>query len=332
MSIGFLENFKIFCNWGSKTYEYKYHALRKDTRFTIFDLPQETADLSGIKVMIFGWHGVHLNKYYTTKHRFYSKKIANLESREEAYEMSKKYYNVPVRLLLVQDLHTNDYDGGVSGLAKLVNEKFHGVITPYLHNPVMDRFRQMLKKDINVIHLPHHIDSNNFKERPVKKTKDVLLFGNDAENFYPFRNRLFNILKSSDLKINYLPKPTNYFRYYPKSSDAALSTLMNKSRLTVCTSSKFDYLLGKYFEASMSGSVICGNMPKDGEAIWGDNYLKLSPSMTDERIMDKIREFLDSDKDREISNVMLSRMNHYHLDQYANHMYSEIAKCFALRT
>ena len=75
-------------------------------------------------------------------------------------------------------------------------------------------------------------------------------------------------------------------------------------------------MFGKYFEASMSKSIVCGNMPKDGENIWNDNYINLDYTMTDEEIINILKKAL---KYKSIlikkSNTMYSKMNDYQLNK-----------------
>ena len=96
---------------------------------------------------------------------------------------------------------------------------------------------------------------------------------------------MYHLLKDSKYRVNIWEGFRNYFRFNEKISNKKLSEEINKSWLTICTSSKYNLLLGKYFETSMSNSTVCGNMPEDGKNICRDNYIELNPEMSDEEII-----------------------------------------------
>ena len=71
-------------------------------------------------------------------------------------------------------------------------------------------------------------------------------------------------------------------------------------------------ILGKYFETSMSNSVVCGDMPKDGEKIWNNNYIKLTNEMSDDEIISVIKNALtDKNKLEHYITEMLTVMKNY---------------------
>ena len=78
MVILFLENNKIFAKWASKTYEYKYDKICNDKRFKVIDIDDNLDDLNinNYNTIIFGWHGIPINKYYNDgPHEYYKKHI-----------------------------------------------------------------------------------------------------------------------------------------------------------------------------------------------------------------------------------------------------------------
>ena len=231
------------------------------------------------------------------------------------------------KIQVVQDLHDHDYQGGIDGLIQhLKKHSFYGILTPY-RTANLKRITNALPA-LRVYHIPHHIDSEVFKPYGLEKTVDIFLFGNCDQKYYPFRHRLKKLLreeKDGKLRITVWDGIKNYFKYDESKSGANLAKMINKSWLTICTKSKFDMLLGKYMEVSMSGSVVCGDMPEDGKSIWGENYLALTEDMSDREILTAIRSAL-SDKQQltKWSQTMLEKMDAYKLSAFAEHIHEII--------
>jgi ligand-binding sensor protein len=80
-------------------------------------------------------------------------------------------------------------------------------------------------------------------------------------------------------------------------------------------------LLGKYFETSMSGSVVCGDISEDGEQTWKDNMIYIDDSMSDEEIIKEIKEAL-LDKEKLIVKMeeMKKRMEKYYLSNFTSNL------------
>ena len=115
------------------------------------------------------------------------------------------------------------------------------------------------------------------------------------------------------------------FKKTKNISNNKLSQAINESWLTICTSSKFDLLLGKYFETSMSGSIVCGNMAEDGKEIWKGNFIKLTPEMSDDEIFKVLAKELKF-KSKLIKKIkkMLPIMEEYHLSKFSQKLYNYI--------
>lgn len=328
----FVENKKIYEKWASKTYPYKCDRIEQDRRFKFVDIGEGHIDvkkLENIDTLIFGWHGIPINKYYTSRHSFYAKKVAGLEESEHIKKIIKPVLDLPCKkYIVVQDMHDEDYLGGVEGLINYIKQTgINGIITPYLETDSIRKCQKHIP-ELDIIWLPHHIDSKFFRNwKKGDKKYDILLFGNDHAKFYPFRNRLIRLLSSKEdiFVIHKIDKPRNYFRYNAAVSDRKLSTKISESWLTLCTPSKLDYLLGKYFETAMSGSVVLGNMATDGEKIWEDNYIQLDPSMSDEEILETVSNALDNKKDLlSKAQLMENKISYYSLDNFTEHLVAKL--------
>lgn len=325
----FLDNYKIFKNWASKTYQYKINEIQKDNRFFYKDIDDDIQiNINDFDNVIFGWNMIPISKYYTIKRNYYQKHIENLEDTDKIKNYLEQYLKIKSKYLIIQDFNCDhDYKNGLNGLISYLKENnINNIITPYLKNYGIRKIKNKIKK-INIIHVPHHIKSEYFKNWSNEKKYDIFIFGNKSNNFYPFRYRLYNLLKKheKDFNIVFWEGFRNYFRFNNSISNENLSKKINNSWITICTSSKFNLLLGKYIETSMSGSVICGDLPKDGTEIWNNNMIELKNNMSDEEILSIIKTNLnDKKKLNEIINNNVKKMETFHLKNYTNKLHNKI--------
>ncbi len=164
----------------------------------------------------------------------------------------------------------------------------------------------------------HYINPEIFKDwgRTVKKDIDVLCFGAAGWTHYPFRERLFNLLKknSSKLKVFFLEHPGYGSERTHNVTNETLSKLINRAKMTVVTPSYFDFFLKKYIEVALSNSTLIGNLPSGEDD--GLNYegciIELSPSMSDEEILNKITEYAGENRDDERKAIAKKAMHIAH--------------------
>ena len=323
----FIDNTKIFKKWASKTYEYKINTIRENPKFVFVDIDDiDSVNANDFETVIFGWNATYISKFYTTKYNFYRKYIENLEFEHQMKEKLKDFLKIENKFLIVQDLFDADYYKGVENLCKYLKRyKFNGIVTPYYKIQSIDFVLERIP-ELDIIHVPHHIDSNNFKDYGLKKKYDIFLFGNTS-TVYMFRARIKDLLQKNKDKFNVViwDKYRNYFKHEAHKSNDRLSRVINQSWLTICTPSNYDMLLGKYFETSMSNSTVCGNMPEDGKNIWRDNYIELNPEMSDEEIINSLERAL---KYKSVlikkSKTMMYKMKKYHLNKFSNKLYNMI--------
>ena len=332
MKILFIYNYKIFKNWASKTYEYKINEIIKNEMFDSFDIDNinENIKLENYEKVIFGWNTIPISKYYTIKHEFYKKKIKNLESKDEIGKKIMPFMNIPNKYLIIQDFNCpHDYKNGLLSLIEyLEKHKINNLITPYFKNNGI-KFIKSKIKNIKIFYLPHHINSDFFKNYNLEKEYDIFLFGNISPKFYPFRNRIFKLLAKNKDKFNFkfMDGIRNYFRFNEKVSNSNLSKMINKSWITICTSSKYNLILGKYIETAMSNSVICGNIPTDGLSTFKNNIIEINDKMTDNQILEIIQSYLGNKKQLEkLSTNCCKKMESYKLKDYSNKLYELISE------
>ena len=344
VKIGFIGNDKVFEKWASKTYLFKINKIKKDKKFNYYkfdDIKKSDMNDEIMKndILIFGWNMTYISKFYTFKHKFYKKKINDLESSDVIKHHLEPLLKHKKKYLVLQDSHNLDYDGGILNLIEYLNNHyFYGIITPYFFAEgiqLIKRYRFNLKypliHKLKFIHLPHHIDERIFKNYHLDKKYDVFLFGNTSKNHYPFRNRLKLLLEemneNKEIKLLHwkIGVGKNYFKYNEKISNKNLSTAINQSQLTICTKLKHNFLVGKYFETSLSNSVICGDMTKDGKKIWKNNYIHIDDDMTNKEIKEIILDALkDKERLKKIKMYNKEKMKEFYLSKFSNHLFNLI--------
>ena len=152
------------------------------------------------------------------------------------------------------------------------------------------------KSNSKFIYIPHYLNSQLFTKKNSMKTIDILLYGNTS-NFYPFRQRLFKLIQESGMNYYYLPHP-GYNEFLNENNPnkivkEELSQLISKAKITISTCSSFNYLLKKYIEISLSGSIIAGNYPHTEENVYKDCMCLLEEKDSDIEIIDKLKKILD---------------------------------------
>lgn len=128
------------------------------------------------------------------------------------------------------------------------------------------------------------INPDSFSKNSFKNKSHI-----DISTAYPFRKRLLNLLQEkrfSSLRIKiveWLPK-TNPKGVY----DQDLFELISKSKFTIATTSSLQYLLRKYYEIPMAGSIIIGNITDYAPSIYEKNMIRIHMKMNDNELTDTI--------------------------------------------
>lgn len=168
--------------------------------------------------------------------------------------------------------------------------------------------------EVKFFRMLHYIDDNIFKIIDTNKTIDILLYGN-VSSFYPFRKRVFDLIKNSkDINYYEIPFPgygdeLSPILNYPEVSGKELAKIINSSKFTICTCSSFNYLLKKYFESALCGSVIIGNIPEKDSDIFNNNYINIDNNMTDDKILNIIKSSIENYNSTYIQNIKNNMYN-----------------------
>src|SRR5262249_52778709 len=76
-----------------------------------------------------------------------------------------------------------------------------------------------------------------------------------------------------------------------------LSREINRAWIGIASRSVFDCLLMKYLEIPASFTVVAGNIPEHGRALFGENFIELGMEQSDREILATLKAHL-ADKDR----------------------------------
>jgi hypothetical protein len=114
--------------------------------------------------------------------------------------------------------------------------------------------------------VPHHMNTDQYRDWGKAKTKDVLLFGVCSEGHYPERVKVAQYLKKK-LGRGFQQLRHPGYNLMHNWHTSKLSGLINTHRMCVTTASRYDYLVAKYFEVIMSKTVPVGITCQDADEI-----------------------------------------------------------------
>lgn len=205
-------------------------------------------------------------------------------------------------------------------LAELLGNKYQYLISTYDCDD-LTQLCKCLPSLRKAYVIPHHIDTELYKDRGLPKIYDVLFYGNMNPERYPFRNRLRRLLAGSRLKVRIIDHPGAHVFDEERCSEG-LARIINQSEISIATPAAGDYLVAKYFEISAAGSVVAGKMAAQGRDIWKQNYVQLEEDMSDVEILDRLIAAL-KDKDllqrkREFMSRIIQQ--EYSLDRYVERL------------
>ena len=163
-------------------------------------------------------------------------------------------------------------------------------------------------------HMPHHIDTNLFKEYDVKKEYDVLVYGNMNPNFYPNRIKITEELVKSKLVVKVLPYGTYAITGEPLVKE------INKAVLALSTNSTVDYAVAKFFEIPACGTLCMGIRDNFIKTIFKDNFLDVDMKNIVGSIMEKINSPIFDIKTKMKKAKEIAKL--FDLDHYVTRMHN----------
>jgi len=211
-----------------------------------------------------------------------NKNIIKIISYNEMYNRQKTIKEILTsRSNLIICHHNNDYDWYVKNYDLYFNTCNYN------------------SRRVVFVNIPHSANENIFKDYGLKKEWDVLLVGRATPKHYPFRVRLLNIVENRLSKIckTKVWEHPGYNLDIKNHDDILVeyAKAINKSKITLSCSSKYFYLLGKMTEIPACRSLLCSDLPDDRNDIFSQFTLEINDSMSDDKIVEKIKSMLNND-------------------------------------
>lgn len=205
------------------------------------------------------------------------------------------------KILIIEDMHSIDLIG------KIVRTNRIDYIFYHCDCYQLDQIK-LFNRQVGFINYPHYVDTNIYKNYNLNKDYDIILYGCTDKAVYPFRYRLFKLIRTcKKFRVCYIPFPGYYVPNRSAiTSGAKLAKLINRSYIGISTSSKHDYFLKKYIEIPASYCMVAGNIPTRYKHILQDKIIELRPEMSDGMIITILQQAL-SDKVK-----LLERIDYSH--------------------
>lgn len=160
----------------------------------------------------------------------------------------------------------------------------------------------------DLAHIPHSATKDIYWEaKDYPKLVDVLIVGNLAEQFYPFRYRLARLAKREIAKrgytVKHLPHPgfTSSQAVQHRSdrigaySGPEYADELRRAKLVVTCCSRQKYAFCKLVEIPLCGALPLSDLPGERQGFFRQTVLNVEPWMTDREILYKVEEVLDDD-------------------------------------
>ena len=166
------------------------------------------------------------------------------------------------------------------------------------------KYKELHKNNSNreFIYLPHFSNPNIFKPLNMKKNIDILISGITKEKHYPLKYRLSNLIMKNKNTIlsKYNIHLHNHPTYINENSFTNISQIeynkiINRSKICISCTSKYNYRLGKYVEIPMAGSIIVGDLPFEDDE-FKNFVMNVNMTMSDANILNVIINTLDNNK------------------------------------
>lgn len=192
------------------------------------------------------------------------------------------------KALIIEDMHATDLIGIVLKYNRFNFGLYH------CDCGQSDRLK-LLNKQINFLNYPHFVDTSIYRNYNQKKTHDIILYGCTNSSVYPFRSRLFNLIRNCKrFKVLYIPFPGyNTPNKNMITHGKKLAQMINKSYIGISTGSIHNYFLKKYLEIPASYTMIAGDIPPRYKYILKGNIIELYPHMSDAKIINILQKALE---------------------------------------
>lgn len=155
-----------------------------------------------------------------------------------------------------------------------------------------------------LVWIPHGADGDLYRDYGLEKDVDVLVVGNLARDFYPFRARLARLahreIRKRGYKVVTLPHPGFTLPARPGTAvGEAYARWLNRAKLVMTCTGKHHYAFCKLVEIPLCRSLPVSDLPTDRQGFFRQTTLNVEMWHTDREILGKIEDVLDDDGLRE---------------------------------
>lgn len=185
------------------------------------------------------------------------------------------------------------------------SKKIHQFCTKYkLKNILFSMKHKVLKEKLlqynrnyNILTLHHYFHLDLFPNQIPEKKYDILLYGFCDKGKYPLRLFFKNVLEKykNKYRIKIIPLPHYKLRSWSVTGKKLYHEI-SKSYITVATTSIYDFLIKKYQEIPLCGSMIMGNIPTNYSDIYTKDTIINIERMNENEIIKKIDDSLSNKK------------------------------------
>ena len=275
MSKLFVENLSLSNdNPMSTCYPLRCDAIIRNSGYDFYNIAEDKRiDTEKYKFVIFGCRSLYFYKCY---------------KRDTKRAIQKRNLNllaIKNKFFIIQDMHPKTY-GNIDNMCSFLNSNNINIIFTFFQNKEAAIIRNKTPR-VKHFHLPLHIDITKFNFMNLEKKYDILLYGAIHPRHYPFRKRLFELVLNNKhlFNIHHIVKPNGFD---PDLCEVGLSKIINMSKICIATKSRYDYLVGKYFEIALGKTLIAGDIPTDGLNLFKGRILELNDTMTNDDIIEKL--------------------------------------------
>jgi hypothetical protein len=220
-----------------------------------------------------------------------------------------------------------DYDEARHRKAKIreVLRNGIGLAVFHYHNEMQALMKySRLTRGCRLVHLPHCAERSIFEPvaRPwEERSIPLLLTGALGQKHYPLRARYAALIRAGRLPGEIRPHPGYRLPGIDHIGDQYVdyANHLGRARLTLVSSSKFHYALAKYFEASMAGCLLIGDVPQELHDTLGRYMVRLTPDMSDDQIIDRVTWWMEHDAEAQAMAVESQQLalSHFTMERYA---------------
>ena len=192
------------------------------------------------------------------------------------------------------------------------------------HANDIPRLKLAADKGVKVVHIPHCAERAVFEGDGRERDIDVLVTGVRNKDFYPLRERWFDLVGSGRIKGNcHILSHPGYRRNSVDECEAVVreyAEMLKRSKVALVCSSRFRYPLAKITEAAMAGCCVIGDMPEQAPTGYDKMLIQVWPENNDPTLIGAVEVWLNGTFDRPLQ---ASRSKKIALENYTQEHYAE---------